>query len=55
MDILKVKKKAKKNGKEENQMQIILNLHKMNMKIEDIAKAVELSKEEVEKIIKENM
>ena len=50
MDILKVKQ----NGKEENQRQIILNLHKMEMKIEDIAKATELSKEEVEKIIQEN-
>lgn len=42
-------------GKAEKQKQVILNLYKMNMKIEDIAKAVELSKEEVEKIIKENM
>ncbi len=42
-------------GKEEKQKQVILNLYKMKMKIEDITKAVELSKEEVEKIIKENI
>ena len=50
MDILK----EKKNGKEEKQKQVILNLYKMKMNIEEIAKVVELSKEEVEKIIQEN-
>ena len=50
MDILK----AKQSGKEEEKKQFILNLYKMKMKIEDIAKAAEISKEEVEEIIKEN-
>ena len=51
MGILKVKK----NGKEEKQKQVILNLYRMKMNIEDIAKATELSKEEVETIIKKSM
>ena len=42
-------------GKKEKQKQVILNLYKMKMKIEDIAKVVELSNEEIEKIIKENI
>ena len=51
MDILK----EKRNGEKEKQKQVIINLYKMKMNIEDIAKAVELSKEEVEKIIQENI
>ncbi len=43
-----------KRAKEENQKQFIINLYKMKMNIEDIAKVAELGKEEVEKIIKEN-
>ena len=45
----------RKYGKEDAQKQVILNMYKKNMKIEDICDIVELSKEEVEEIIKENM
>ena len=54
MDILKEKKSGERKGKEENQKQVILNMYKKNMSIEDICDIAELSKKEVERIIKEN-
>ena len=42
-------------GKKEAKKQVILNMHKKNIPIEDICDIAELSKEEVEKIIKENI
>lgn len=39
---------------EDTQKEVVCNLYKMQMKIEDICKVVKLDKEEVEKIIKEN-
>ena len=50
------RKEGKEEGREEGrvkQKEIIMNLYKMHMKIEDISKAVDLNKEEVEKIIQE--
>ena len=41
-------------GRAEEKKEIILNLHKMDMPIQDISKAVNLTKEEVQKIIEEN-
>lgn len=41
-------------GLKEKEKKVIINMHKMKIKIEDICKAVNLTKEEVEKIIKEN-
>ena len=46
-----------KEGREENQKKqkdIIINMHKKHMEISDICEIVELTKEEVERIIKEN-
>ena len=39
---------------EQNQINVIQNMLKLNISIEDIAKVVELSKEEVKKIIDTN-
>ena len=41
-------------GIEEKNIEIVLNMHKKNMDIETISEIVNISKEEVEKIIKEN-
>ena len=41
-------------GIEEKNIEIVLNLHKKNMDIETISEIVNISKEEVEKIILEN-
>jgi len=41
-------------GINDTKEEVILNLHKMNMKIEEICEIVNLPKEEVENIIKEN-
>ena len=43
------------NGKEEKQKQVVLNMYKKHMSLEDICDIVELSKKEVEEIIKENI
>ena len=53
-DIQSVEEYGYLKGKEENQKQVILNMYKKNMSIEDICDIAELSKEEVERIIKEN-
>ena len=44
----------KKNHKKRKAKEIVLNMHKKNMNIENIAEIVNLSREEVEKIIKES-
>ena len=41
-------------GIEENRKEIVLNMYKKNIDIKTISEIVNLSKEEVEKIIKEN-
>ena len=41
------------DGVNENKKEVIINMYKKHMKIEDICEIVELSKEEVEKIIEE--
>lgn len=46
--------KGKKEGKKESQAEIVLNMHKEKVNIEDICKFTKLNKEEVENIIKEN-
>ena len=43
-----------KAGIEKTRKEIVLNLHKKNMDIETISEIVNISKEEVEKIILEN-
>ena len=50
----KGKEEGKKEEKEENRKQVILNMNKKHIPLEDIADIAELSKEEVEIIIKEN-
>ena len=47
-------KKGMARGIEQNQINVIQNMLKLNISIEDIAKVVELSKEEVKKIIDTN-
>ena len=47
------RKEGRKEGRVK-QKEIIMNLYKMHMKIEDISKAVNLNKEEIEKIIQED-
>ena len=44
-----------KEGIEDTQKEVVCNLYKMQMKIEDICKVVKLDKEEVEKIINKNI
>ena len=48
------KKEGKSEGIREKEKEVIFNMHKINIKIEDICKVVKLTKEEVEKIIEEN-
>ena len=43
-----------KQGIEKNRIEIVLNMHKKNMDIETISEIINITKEEVEKIIKEN-
>ena len=45
--------KGLREGKEEEQKSVILNMHKKRIDIDTICEVVELSKEEVEKIIEE--
>ena len=44
----------KEEGRMENKKEVIINMYKKHMKISDICEVVELSKEEVEKIIEES-
>lgn len=47
-------REGRKLGKEEEQKRLVQTMYKKKMYIEEICKYTELSKEEVEKIIKEN-
>ena len=47
-------KDGEKKGIKESQRQVVLNMYKSNVRLEDICKYVELTKEEVEKIINES-
>lgn len=47
------RKEGKAEGEKAKQKEVVLNLYKMDMKLEDIGKVVNLTKEEVEKIIQE--
>ena len=47
------KEEGRKEGIKENKKEVVINMYKKHMKIEDICEVVELSKEEVEKIIEE--
>ena len=53
-DILSMVKAEREEGIEERNKEIVLNMHKKNMDIETISEIVNISKEEVEKIIVEN-
>ena len=48
------RKKGIEQGIEQNKKKIVLSMYKKHIEIETICEIVELSKEEVEKIIKEN-
>ena len=50
----KGRERGKSEGIKENQKEVVINLYNMQMKVEDICKAVNLTKEEVEKIIEES-
>ena len=45
---------GKKQGIKKNRIEIVLNMHKKNMNVKTISEIVNISKEEVEKIILEN-
>ena len=51
-DMISAISEGKKEGIEETQRQIVLNMHKKKMKIEDIIEITNLTKEEIEEIIK---
>ena len=53
-DMISAISEGKKEGIEETQRQIVLNMHKKKMSIEDIIEITNLTKEKVEKIIEEN-
>ena len=48
------KEEGRKEGIYENKKDVVINMYKKHMEISDICEIVELTKEEVERIIKEN-
>ena len=48
---LEHRKEGEKRGRENEKRNVVKNLHKLNIPIEKIAKAVELSEKEVEEIL----
>ena len=54
MDEKAIYKAGRLRGKKEGKIQIIKNLHSMNLTVLQIAKAVEMSEADVQKIIDEN-